>query len=248
VEPLKSLKPTNDILFRKIFTSPDTGGICLKSLLNAILKLNAKVENVQVLDSHTKVDIVKQKRGIVDVKATDSLGRQFNVEVQLVHKKAFKKRLLFYWSKLYTEKLMEPESFHELHETYSIAICDFVLFPEIPGRSHLSFSLREDRSTDVVFSEYMKIHILELPNVQDQLPQTLEDAWLLFFRDPDTIFKEEIKKMDSAIRKAYEIVGNFGLDPNDRAAYGQRQKDLHDYATDLTDAMEQGIQQGIEKG
>ncbi len=159
--------------------------------------------------------MVQLKTVVLDVKATDNLGRQFNVEVQVLNKPETKERLLYDWAKAYSQDLIPDKTPITLKPTYSIKICNFLLFPELPNRSSSSFSLREDQSPDVLFSNYIKTYILELPKALDEAPKTPEDAWLLFFKNPNTVFKKEIIKMDDAIKQAYEIYETFAIDLRD---------------------------------
>jgi flagellar biosynthesis/type III secretory pathway protein FliH len=80
------------------------------------------------------------------------------------------------------------------------------------------------------------------------MPRTLLDAWSLFLKNPNTDYKEEIMKTSSALKHAYEILGDFGADRKHRVEYEARKKKLHILVTEFEEHEKRGIAKGLEEG
>lgn len=65
--------------------------------------------------------------------------------MQIVQKDSIEKRLMFYWSKLYTSGIHEGDSYEVLNKTIAILIANFELnsIKEIP-KYHTKWEIRED--------------------------------------------------------------------------------------------------------
>jgi predicted transposase/invertase (TIGR01784 family) len=95
---------------------------------------------------------------ILDVKARDQSGRQFNVEMQMLTYRYYEKRILYYGCKLHQQQLHEGDDYLKLQPTISISFLDHVLFPQVPDY-HLRFRLLEE-SRHFPFTDDLEIHIL----------------------------------------------------------------------------------------
>jgi predicted transposase/invertase (TIGR01784 family) len=138
----KILTPTNDYVFKRIFGHVGNE-IITKGLLNAIL--DTKVEKVD-LDKNTitEKDIFDEKIGILDVKATLNNNVLCDIEMQLVNQANIEKRLMFYWSKVYTSSIVQGKKYNELKKTIVILIANFEIknLQDIP-KGHTEWKLRE---------------------------------------------------------------------------------------------------------
>ena len=75
------IRPTNDFAFLLTFGSPENK-IALISLLNAILKLPCPVTDVQIENSYNYREFLEDKLSILDIRATDTRGWIFKIEMQ----------------------------------------------------------------------------------------------------------------------------------------------------------------------
>lgn len=86
--------------------------------LNAVLRLEAPIVSVEILNPLMGKDRSEDKLVVLDVLARDSLGRLFNIEMQTRLPLSFPNRLLYYNCKNYTRQMhaadMEPETLAEL--------------------------------------------------------------------------------------------------------------------------------------
>jgi predicted transposase/invertase (TIGR01784 family) len=69
-------------------------------------------------------------------------------------------RSLFYWSREYTKSLEAGQDYLELPNVVAINIVNFEFFPA--GDFHTSFHLREDREKDLILTNALEIHFLDM--------------------------------------------------------------------------------------
>src|SRR5207237_6994874 len=136
-----------------------------------------RVAALEILNPFNDKEALDDKLSVVDIKARDQSGRQFNVEMQLLPYGDFRQRVLYYWARLYQQQLHESEEYELLRPTISICFVNRVLFPKVPTY-HLSFQLREPNH-QVVFTEDLALHMLELPKFTRSAAELVTplDAW-----------------------------------------------------------------------
>ena len=101
----------------------------LISLLNQFLPLNKgrKIKSVEILDPVLSSE-KKNKNPILDLRVQLDNKTSVNIEMQSVSKKNFKKRILFYLTKLYTWNLQSGEDYKKAPPTYSLVFTNFTVF------------------------------------------------------------------------------------------------------------------------
>lgn len=149
------------------------------------------------------------------------------MEMQLFNKYDNEKRTLYYWSKQYAGQVEEGQSYKRLRKCVTINILNFSILPN--DRYHSVFHLRE-------------IHIMELSKLSSQnIPN--EGGllnWLLFLKSEDTTNWEVLKVNEPALGKAMTALEYLSQDAEARRLYEMRQKALHDEASMLEGAKEEG--------
>ena len=153
------ISPINDFAFAKTFARPENK-IALISLLNAILQFEQPIEDVTIRNPFNYQDFADDKLTILDIKATDSRGRIFNVEMQLSVHPGLVERMVYYGCEVYTDQLRKGDGFSELNPVFSICILNGVLWRENP-KVHHRFRMT-DQETGRVLSDTIEIHMLEL--------------------------------------------------------------------------------------
>ena len=126
------LEPTIDYVFKRIFGHVGNERITADLLSNI---LQEKIEDIN-LDCNTFInkDITDDKVGILDVKVRFSNGVTCDIEMQVVENSNIYKRILYYWSKLYSQNIKQGKDYHELERCIVVLIADFELedLKEIP--------------------------------------------------------------------------------------------------------------------
>ena len=153
---------------------------------------------------------------------------------------------------MYSESLNSGQDYRELPNVIAINIVDF---DYLPGENfHACFHLREDADTSIILSPVLEIHFVNMVKWRRQREKDIEHnplhRWLTWFDEkspPELI--EEVLRMDTAIRKAYEV---FGF-ANQQELYAwdlkRRQEKAHwDMVSRLNYAREEGEEIGQKKG
>lgn len=191
-----------------------------------------------------------EKESIIDVKALDEHGRQYDIEVQITGNETFKYRSLYYWAKLYTSQLDESDKFQVLKPTICINMVNFTIIPETTN-VHSCFLLMEKNNPDLVLTDHLIMHYLELPKfLKNNEFNTRFEKWVAYFKYEGK--REELMniiiKDDPVLSKAHERYTQFTQNDELLEAYEARTKWQLQYKSDLSHAEEQGILKGKIEG
>ena len=100
----KLLDLKNDYIFKRIFGYSGNEDIT-KNLITAIVE-DIKITNIVLdLNTITPQDLKDDKFGVLDIRAEINNSIQTNIEMQMVDKKDIENRIMFYWSKLYSNSI-----------------------------------------------------------------------------------------------------------------------------------------------
>ena len=153
------IKAYVDFAFKKMFGSPENS-IALIGLLNAILELPRPVTDVTILNPFTYQEFETAKQVVLDVKAKDSAGRIFNIEMQISIHLALLQRLVFYASEVYTDQLSEGDDYTQLNTTISICLLTGNLFQD-SDQAHHRFQMM-DAESGRKLDRAIEVHTVEL--------------------------------------------------------------------------------------
>jgi len=170
-----------------------------------------------------------------------------NIEVQVRNRHNMDRRSLYYWSREYSGSLKEGQNYKKLPDVIAINIVNFN-FPPVRN-SHTRFHLREDIDHDLVLTDALEIHFLNMVQYRKEKKKILLDnplnrwlVWLDVGSPPELI--EEVLKMDSAIYEANERMVYVTGDEEARRFYEMRQMALSDYNSEIDYAREEGVEKG----
>jgi len=225
-------------------------------VLNGVLALPADhaIQDLELLNPFNPKEALDDKLSILDIKACDQAGRQFNVEMQLVARRHYEKRILYYWARLHQAQLREGQDYLQIQPTISISFLDHVRFPHVRDY-HLHFRLLE-RTRYFPFAADLELHVLELPKftkAAEELSSDL-DVWLYFLRHAEKIDPEALPAAlnQPLVRRACEELKMLTQSDLERERYEARRKAQLDYDTDIKvarlEGREEGAQQGLAKG
>ncbi|MDE6730108.1 MAG: Rpn family recombination-promoting nuclease/putative transposase, partial [Oscillospiraceae bacterium] len=167
-----------------------------------------------------------------------------NVELQVNSQRYFKKRTLFYWSKLYTSELKSGESYHNLKRTICINILDFNITDKKEYHTEI---IAADRDTGEQFTDLLSLHFFELRKVNAVLDTNDRKAMWMHLIKADT--EEELNMIKETnipvMEQAVQVIFDMSADTVLRERARLREKALHDEASALEGAREEGIQEGL---
>jgi predicted transposase/invertase (TIGR01784 family) len=209
------------------------------------------IQNIELLNPFNPKETLDDKLSILDIKARDQSGRQFNVEMQMLAFPYYEKRILYYWAKLHQQQLHEGDDYLAMKPTISISFLNHVLFEKVPDH-HLRFRLVEE-SHHFPFSEDMEFHILELPKFNKSAAEltTGLDIWLYFLQNAemmDTLALPAALQQQPLVMRAVEELKMLTQSDVERERYEARRKFQLDYNTGMKVARLEGLAEGRAKG
>ena len=243
--------PKVDYAFKHVF-GREQSKPCLMSLVDAVLQPAAdeRLVSLDLLNPFNDQEALDDKLSVLDIKARDQSGRQFNVEMQMLAFGAFRQRALYYWSRLHQSQLRKGMGYHTLRPTIAICFVDTPLFSELADH-HLVFELRE-RDHQTLFTDQLAVHILELSKFNKGVEEltTPLDIWLYFLRHAQELDADALpRSLDMAeLRWAMGDLMMITQSERDRERYESRLKMQRDVYTALEEAREEGRVKGREEG
>ena len=193
-------------------------------------------------------ELINDKTAILDVRAKTEDGAQIDIEVQLTNQHNMDKRTLFYWGKLFNEKIAKGEDYKNLKKVITINILDFDYINL--DKFHTKFHLWEDEEKDYMLTDLVEIHFIEVSKFnrleKKNLKQDRLQRWLTFFNNDISEEKlKELMKMDTDIKRAEERLDYLSSDEKTIEIYKAREKSLHERANMINSAKEDGRKEGI---
>jgi predicted transposase/invertase (TIGR01784 family) len=243
--------PKVDYAFKHVFGREQSKPV-LMSLVDAVLQPAAGqgIASLDLMNPFNDKEALDDKLSILDIKARDESGRQFNVEMQMFAYGAFRERALYYWSRLHQGQLQEGMGYQVLRPTIAICFVDTPLFSEFTDY-HLVFELRE-RHHQALFTDQLAVHILELSKFNKAVEQltTPLDRWLFFLRHAQDLDSDALpESLDVAdVRWALGDLIMITQSERDHERYESRLKMQRDVYTALVEAREEGRQEGRAEG
>ena len=120
------LQLTNDYIFKRLFSKKGNEDI-LKDLLEGILEIPIKEVEVMQEVELERVDI-KDKLGVLDIKAIINENITVNIEMQIVDEKNMIERTLYYWAGLYYTGLKRGKDYKLNNKVITINILMYNIF------------------------------------------------------------------------------------------------------------------------
>ena len=248
------LDPKIDYVFKRIFGYIGNEEIT-KELISSIIQKeisDIKLDNNTILEK----DLLDDKVGILDIRAKIEDKINCDIEMQIVDRKNIEKRILYYWSKLYSLNLKSGKDYEELEKVIVILITDYEIdsLREIK-KYETKWNIREEEYQKVILTEVMEFYIIELPKYEKYKEKTKNNKlnkWIRFIREPGGIEMGE----DKAIEKAKQVLEEISKDKRERYLAELREKYILDqkaiedagYDKGLRDGISQGINQGLDQG
>ena len=259
---IKLLDPKNDYVFKRIFGQIGNEDIT-KSFLSSIIP--DKIEKIE-LDCNPIMDkdLLDDKLGILDIKARLNDNVVCNVEMQICDKKNIEKRLLFYWSKMYSQGIKQGQDYDELKRTIVILISDYNLekLKKIPEYV-TKWNIREEKYGKIILTDVLEIYIIELNKLKNGAVKDNQklNSWLYFIKNSKVVVNKNMREEDiEEIKKAQKILEDISADEHEKWLAEMRLKYIRDkhaiedfgydkgYKSGQSKGIEIGKEQGIEIG
>ena len=245
------LNPKIDYVFKRIFGHTGNEDIT-KSLLSSIIK--DEISDITVnCNPITEKDLLDDKVGILDIKAKLNNNINCNIEMQVVDKKNIEKRLMFYWSKIYTMSIKSGDEYNQLEKGIVILFTDFNL-EKLRGINKFitKWNLREEENPKIILTDVLEIYIIELSKGEELLKNMSKkeqsknsfNTWIQFINNPEAIVDME----DKEVKKAREVLAEISQNEHERYKAELRQKYIMDQKAIEEAGFDKGLAAGIQQG
>ncbi len=234
------LDPKNDYVFKRLFAEAPA---LLVSLINDLRPDLPQIASVEVLNPRIDAADLTGKYIVLDLLACDRDGNHYDVEMQVRRFHAWGRRSLFYLARLLAQQLASGGSYQHLRAAVGIHLLDFDLFDADPrqrAQAVWRFEMRDQALPEVRLGNELQLNLIELKKA-DRLALAggpLRD-WVRFFEH----WREERIMADIAhkpVKDAMERVRQLSADEEARRLAFVRERALHDEASLLWEAREEG--------
>ena len=197
------LKPKIDVVFQCLF-SKDNEEIT-KSFVEVLLE-----EKIEKITINNDKDLIRKKPtdklGVLDLELDINDKEKVDVEIQISDKGDFVKRLLWYYSKLYSKQIEKGEYYDKIKKVVLIAIVDFDL-KEIKEFKEMETIWRiiETKKREKILTEDFELRIINLKKAKEKYEADKNDKkaqWMLFIDDPNRKEVSQIMEENKEIKKA----------------------------------------------
>mgnify|MGYP000591465951 CR=1 FL=1 len=247
------IKPWSDIFVKYLFGAPGHEEILL-SFINDVLTDSGsnKIDSVTIENPFNLQEFSSDKLSILDVRAVNKEGKVFHIEIQSQGSDAYKNRILYYWAKTYSSQMKKGDLYVKLKPVISIHILNFSLIKGIKDW-HNWFYLCKNGNIDMILTDHLLIHILELPKLKSILGMNHLERWLYFLKNEGNKMNKKDKlqiiiKDDEILERAHKIYEHFCSDDQLRHLYESRMEAERLHMTYIEDAKMEGKAEGKAEG
>ena len=225
-----------DVIFKKLFTENSD---LLHSFVASMLDIPPEsIKEITISNPELPPETVASKFSRLDLSLNVD-DKLVNVEIQVKTDTDYRDRTLFYWAKLYSSELKSGEDYSELKQTITINIINFNMFDGADYHTEVAAMIK---GTNEVFSDKFSIHFFELKKVgKKPNPTNRRELWLQFINADS---EEEFNMLEQTnvpiMQKAVRVIYDMSEDTRVKKIARLREKALHDEASALKNAKEEG--------
>ena len=219
-----------------------------------MLPLNTPIVSIEYQTGELIPELVNILRNtVVDVRCTDSDGRQFLVEMQLYWDESFKSRVMFNASKAYVMQLDKAQNFNLLKPVYALNFVNetFEKSKEMENEYFHHFRMVNIKHTEKQING-LELVFIELPKFipQKRAEKKLHQLWLRFLTEINENTKEVPKELlsNKYIREAISYMERSAYTKEQLDAYNQWKIDNMTSRSMLENAEAKGRAEGEAKG
>lgn len=236
------LDPTNDVAFKKIFSSKER----LTDFLNAVLRLEegCKITELAFIPQEELPSFSIGRRSLLDIKCTDQSGKVYIVEMQNKSQDHFLNRAQCYASHAYVSQAIRGATHAGLMPVILLVLTKHKLFDD--NIDCISYHTTIESKTKKRYLFALSYVFIELPkfNKADSELSSNEDAWLHFFARWSQDKEPPATIGDQQVLDAYKAIEQFNWSEAEYDAYFRAR--LASEADDLE--VEGKVAKGREKG
>jgi predicted transposase/invertase (TIGR01784 family) len=244
------LDPRNDLTFKRVFG--EHKHLCM-SLLNSMLPLEKPVVGIEYQTGELLSEIEILRNSIVDVRCTDSDGRQFIVEMQMYWTESFKSRVLLNASKAYVMQLNRAEKYELLQPVYALSFVNeiFEKSPEMQNVYYHHYRIVNIKNTQKQIKG-LEFVFIELPKFRPQShgEKKLHELWLRFLTEINERTREVPQELleNSYTQEAIRYMEIGAYTKEQLFTYDKFRDGIMTERSVISDAWHKGEETGLQKG
>lgn len=244
-DKLTFVNPKNDIAFKKIFGSENHRELLLE-FLNQVLQRENPILEVQILNPFQFPRTEGFKLTTLDIRARDR-HHEFLIEMQVEKEKWFRKRVLHYVCKAYSDQLKEGENYYGLRPVVFLGVMNF---RDFEGNHVFTRHQYTNKNTNAIEFGQIELNFIELPNFNKKESEltTLADQWLYFLRNAELLDHIPESATSPWVREAYQSLNRHKWTQDELRAYDYWAKKEHARENSIETARLEGKAEGKAEG
>jgi len=185
------------------------------------------------------------KLSVVDIKATDEKNRWHDIEIQIKEQKYYGKRAIFYLSEIYSNQLIESDSYDKLCKTIIISILDFDYLTN--HKRYFRRCCYKDFETGELYPEldFADLYFVELKKFDNELKhiKTTLDRWITFLNKASELDKDILPEelQEEKIIQAINTIETVSFNAKEWEYYESEKKVMRDRDAAMQTAVENAI-------
>jgi predicted transposase/invertase (TIGR01784 family) len=245
-----------DFGFKRIFGT-DPNRDLLIAFLNEVFRGRKHIVDLEYNKNEHTGDTIHEGGAIFDLLCTGKDGERFIIEVQRGRQENFKKRALFYTSRLISEQAPKGNrsgwAYH-IAGVYLVALLEDFILEDSPENEYLHDICLCNRDTGKIFYEYLGYTYIELSKfvkTEAELSSEL-DNWFWVLKNMSRMDKIPVYLRKPVFEKLFNIAAYSNLTKEEKAMYDSNLKrkwdneNVLDYAK--KEAKAEGLRVGIQEG
>ena len=232
--------PKVDFAFKELMTNEKVR----RGFLSAVLGIDVnEIKKTELKNTNLPKHHDDEKQCILDVRIVMNDDTEINAEMQVAAMATWTDRSTFYASKIVSEQVDVDKKYTNIKKCISISIVNFNCVKQTK-RYHTVYHIREDSEPEIIFSDKMEWHLIELPKLPTNTDGTSVYDWAKFFKSENREEFEMLAKKDEYLREAYTQLDIMSHDSQKRMEYEARKKALYDLNTMIEEGETRGMLEG----
>ena len=234
--------PKNDIMFKEIFSNEEI----LKDFLEALL--NEKIEKIDIKEDFNIRGNIREKVGILDIKAEVNGQKIVQIEMQKKNKYNMEQRTIYYGGKIISKLLHKGDNYNQMKPIILINILNYNLI-KLPEYYTKTKTVAE-KYNEYELIKGIKYGFIELPKFRRTKPNLDNklDQWLIFIDNKKKELLQMVTEKNKIIAKAEEKRKYLTGEAERERLQELREKAEFDEATAYAAGKAKGEKRGEARG
>ena len=205
------LSPLNEYVFKRFVTDEP---LLLQHFLQSVRPMpEEEYVGMAIIDPAFHAHKEHDKLPVLDIKMRTASGISIDLEVQQRFQTFFDRRLAYYTSRMYVDRLHSGVPYSELRLAISIVVADFVFIKNDACRN--CFRLY-DPQTQTAYPECLEIHTLEIPKRRKSATTDPLQLWLQFFAARTEEEFMSLARIEPVMEQVWKIIRELSADEEAR--------------------------------